>query len=155
MDMDLKKTQETLLSLLPMWNYRIAKPFKQLLDNGISIEMYYCIKTLQWYGKSMTMSELAKYTKISKQQATQIVNKLVEQGLVGRIYDSSNRRIINIKLTDKAIDYIEHFVEYDASCFKPLLEQMNKEDLTKFQNALEILVNVFSKLPCEHGVALS
>ena len=53
-----------LLTLLPVWNYRIAKPFKQLLDEGISLEMYYCIRTLQWGGGILTMSELAEYTRM-------------------------------------------------------------------------------------------
>ena len=55
------KRQEELLALMPVWNYRIAKPFKQMLDEGVSLEMYYCIQTLRWYGGTLTMSELARY----------------------------------------------------------------------------------------------
>ena len=56
------KTQELLLNLMPMWNYQIAKPFKQLLDEGVSLEMYYCIQMLRWQGGAMTMSQLARQT---------------------------------------------------------------------------------------------
>ena len=42
--MNYLEIQESLLKLLPMWNYQIAKPFKQLLDDGISLDMYFaCI----------------------------------------------------------------------------------------------------------------
>ena len=140
--------QEKLLSLLPCWNYQIAKPFKQLLDEGISLEMYYCIRTLQWGGGTMTMSELAGYTKMQKQQMTQMVNRLVEQKLVKRIYDPSNRRIIKIRLTDKAADYIQNFLKHDAGCFRPLLEEMTPQDLADFKKGLELLIDVFSNMTC-------
>lgn len=146
--MDFTKIQEMFLTLLPQWNYRVAKPFKQLLDEGISLEMYYCIKTLQWGGGIMTMSELAKWTKMQKQQMTVMVNRLVEQDLVERVYDPSNRRIIRIQLTDKAAEYTEHFLEHDARCFRPLLEELSEEDVADLQKGLELLITVFSHMPC-------
>lgn len=146
--MEFTQIQEMLLTLLPLWNYRIAKPFKQLLDEGISLEMYYCIRTLQWGGGTMTMSELAGYTRMQKQQMTQMVNRLVEQELVKRVYDPANRRIIKIRLTDKAAEYMEHFLEHDAGCFRPLLEQMLPQDISDFQKGLELLIGVFSHMPC-------
>lgn len=143
------KIQEMLLELLPQWNYKIAKPFKQLQDEGVSLEMYYCIKTLQWGGGMMTMSELGRYTKMPKQQMTKMVNRLVEQAFVERVYDSTDRRIIKIRLTDTAQNYLDHFVEHDASCFRPLLDAMSDADITIFQQSLEQLLDVFSRLPCD------
>ena len=34
---DIRHLQEELLALMPVWNYRIAKPFKQMLDEGVRI----------------------------------------------------------------------------------------------------------------------
>ncbi len=45
--LEIEQIQEESLGLLPQWNYRIIKPFKQLLDEGISLEMYYCIQILR------------------------------------------------------------------------------------------------------------
>lgn len=143
------KIQEMLLELLPQWNYKIAKPFKQLQDEGVSLEMYYCIKTLQWGGGTMTMSELGRYTKMPKQQMTKMVNRLVEQAFVERVYDPADRRIIKIRLTDTAQNYLDHFVEHDASCFRPLLDAMSDADIAVFQQSLEQLLDIFSRLPCD------
>ena len=41
--MDFIKTQETLIKLLPLWQNKIARPFKQILDEGITCEMYNCM----------------------------------------------------------------------------------------------------------------
>lgn len=151
--MEFRQIQEQLLSMLPLWNYRIAKPFKQLLDEGISLEMYYCIKTIQWYGEPLTMSKLARYTMSSKQQMTKVVNRLVEQELVERIYDPANRRIIKIKITEKALSYIEHFIEHNAECFRPFLEQMGREDLADFQKGIELVYRSLANLPWDSCLA--
>ena len=148
---DRLKTQEMLLTLLPQWNYKITKPFKQLQDEGVSLEMYYCIKTLQWGGGEMTMSELGDYTKMPKQQMTKMVNRLVEQEFVERVCDPSDRRVIRIRLTDTAQSYLDHFIEHDASCFRPLLDDMGDEDALLFQQSLEQMIDVFSRLPCDHS----
>lgn len=151
--MEYRQIQEQLLSMLPLWNYLIAKPFKQLLDDGISLEMYYCIKTIQWYGKPLTMSELAKYTMSSKQQMTKVVNRLVEQDLVERIYDPSNRRIIKINVKEKAMFYTDHFIEHNAKCFCTFLEQMSKEDLDDFQKGIELVYHSLANLPWDSRLA--
>lgn len=143
------KIEELLLSLLPLWNYRIAKPFKQLLEKGISLEMYYCIKTLQWGGGIMSMSELCCFTNTPKDQMTKMSNRLVEHQLVERVFDPSDRRIIKLRLTDKAQVYIDHFIEHDAQCFAPLLSQLNDEDLKNFEYALKLILDIFFKLPCD------
>lgn len=145
--MELRQIQEQLLPMLPLWNYRIAKPFKQLLEEGISLEMYYCIKTIQWYGEPLTMSELARYTMSSKQQMTKVVNRLVEQELVERLYDPANRRIIKIDITEKARLYTDHFIESNADCFRPFLEQMSGEDLADFQRGIELVYRSLANLP--------
>ncbi|HIS68758.1 MAG TPA: winged helix DNA-binding protein [Candidatus Gallacutalibacter stercoravium] len=152
--MESTKIQELLLNLLPVWNYQIAKPFKQLLDEGVSLEMYYCIQTLRWGGGTMTMSELAHYTRMPKQQMTKMVNRLVEQEFVERVYDPQNRRIIKIRLTDRALEYINHFLENEAS-FHGFLSQLNQEDKDKFQQALEMLFEVFVKVPIDFDAAKS
>ncbi len=145
------KIQELLLSLLPHWNYRIAKPFKQLLDDGISLEMYYCIKTLQWKGGIMSMSELCHFTKTPKDQMTKMSNRLVEHNLAERVFDPSDRRIIKLKLTDKAQLYIDHFIDNDVKCFEPFLSQLNEENLKNFECALKLLLKVFYELPCNEN----
>lgn len=143
------EARELLLDLLPAWNYKIAKPFKKLQDSGVSLEMYYCLKTLQWGGGEMIMSEIARLTKTPKQQMTKLVNKLVEQKFVERVYDPNDRRIIRIRLTETAQDYIDHFLEHDAECFQPLFDKMDEDTMSDFLTGLRLLNEVFIKLPCD------
>lgn len=147
--MDYTAAQDKLLSLLPMWNYRVAKPFKQMLASGVSLEMYHCLKTLEWLGGAASMTELARWGHMQKQQATKLVNRLVEQGFVVRIDDPADRRVVRIQMTDKATEYIAHFLSHDAAGFGRLLQQMSPEDLGRFEGALDTIIDIFSRLPCD------
>lgn len=141
---EIKKIQEAILAVLPVWNYKIEKPFKQMLDEGVSLEMYYCIRTLRWRG-ALTMSELAHLVKMPKQQMTKMVNRLVEQDFAKRIYDSSDRRIIKIELTDNAMKYIDQFLAHDAECFQKLLEEMSEAERSDFMQAISTLMRILYK----------
>ncbi len=139
--------QENLLALLPAWNYNIAKPLKQFLDDGISLEMYYCIQTLRWHGEPMKMSELSEATKTPKKQMTKVADRLVEQKLVERIYDPSDRRIVKLQLTERSISYIDQFLKQDGGYFNSILEQLDPKDLARFQSAVKTLCEILAKMP--------
>ncbi len=145
---DIREMERLLLGVLPWWNYRLAKPFKALLDEEVSLEMYYCIQVLQWTGKPVTMSELAQSMHMPKQQMTKMVNRLVEQGFVERVYDPSDRRVIRIRLTEKAVRYSEQFLDQNAGEFRRLLEQIDEKDREDFVRAMAVLLRVLPNLPC-------
>lgn len=136
---------ENLLTVLPYWHYKIDKPFKQYLKDGMSLETYYCLHTLHKEGP-MTMSELSQKLKITKQQATKIIDKLYNCQFIQRLYDNSDRRFIRIKITQNAIDYI--YINYysDSEFIKKLKSKINKEDIREFEKAIEILTRILPKL---------
>lgn len=137
--------EELLLALLPCWNNQITRPFKQYLDGGVSLEMYYCLQTLRSFGDMVTMSELAQWMRIPKSQMTKLVNRLFEQGFVERTVDLADRRIIHITATNKAVEYINSFLE-NMSCFDGLLADMEESDQLVFEEALEKIAQVLFKL---------
>lgn len=144
-----RKIQEELLAVLPFWNYHITKPFKQMLEDGVSLEMYYSLQTLRWIGEDATMSEFGKYTRMPKQQVTKMVNRLEEHHFVERIYDPGNRRIVRIRITDTALHYIDHILSQDARCFKELLEQMTWEECVAFEKALKAISDILVRMPID------
>ena len=140
---DIRHLQEELLALMPVWNYRIAKPFKQMLDEGVSLEMYYCIQTLRWYGGTLTMSEL----RMPKHQMTKMADRLIAHEFVKRVYDVDDRRVIRLQITEKALAYIDHFLDEDAGCFRKLFENMTEENRVRFQEAMKAMIDILIELP--------
>ena len=115
---------QIIMKIQPMWHYRIVKPFKQLLDDGISPETYYCLNILRNHEGMLTMSEIAQLVHMPKQQMTKIVNRLIEKQFVERIYDPSDRRIIRLRVTEQALYYMNRFAEHKTSYYEQLVQQI-------------------------------
>ncbi len=144
--MQTSEFQELLLDILPQWHCHIIKPFKRLLNEKISLEMYYCIQILRRHENNMTMSELARWARMPKQQMTKIINSLVEQNFVERVDDPCDRRIIRLRITEKANDYINNFLEKDAVCFRKLYYSIDDEDRDEFTSALETIHRILGRI---------
>lgn len=143
--MDFFKTQETLIKLLPLWQNKIARPFKQILDEGITYEMYNCMQYLVWFEDGIAMSELAKALQLPKQQATKLVNRLVENGFAERRSEQGDRRVIKVVLTDKAKEYIEKVTSCNIESYKKSFKNMDIREMEEFQAAIETLFRILSK----------
>mgnify|MGYP003286364485 CR=1 FL=1 len=95
-----------------------------------------------WYLKycgMMTMGEFANKMQMSRQQATQLINHLVETDYVKRQYSKENRRIIYIKVAEKGervIDEIES--KYSKHAFEEI-QRLSIEDQARFVEAMEVL----------------
>lgn len=144
--MDHSEMQELLLATLPQWHYWVAKPMKLMLDEGISVGMYYCMQMLRAHGKTMTMSEMARSVQCSKQQMTKTVNKLIECRFMERVPDPADRRIIRLGLTQEGEDFIARFHALSAECYQPMFNRMSPEEQTAFSDALCTIHRIFSGL---------
>lgn len=143
--MDFFKTQETIIKLLPLWQNKIARPFRQILDEGITYEMYNCMQFLLWFEDGIAMTELAKALQLPKQRLTKLINSLVENGFALRRSDANDRRVIKVLLTDKAKQYIERISSCDIESYKRNFKNMDMEEMEQFQTAVETLLRILSK----------
>ncbi len=143
--METSEMQELLLATMPLWHCKIAKPFRKLLDEGISLEMYYCIQVLRHHQGGMTMTELAKSVHSPKQQMTKVVSKLIDMDLAQRVNDPKDRRLIRLELTEQGLQYMDHFLQKDAVYYRNMLDAMSAEDRKEFGEALTVLYRVLSK----------
>lgn len=85
--MQTNEIQELLLDTIPAWHYWFARPFKRMLNDGVSLDMYYCIQSMRRSNRTMTMTELANFAHMPKQQMSKLVDKLVEGGFAERLSD--------------------------------------------------------------------
>ena len=138
--------QELLLAVMPQWYCHIAKPFKQLMQTGVSVDMYYCIRILQESG-SASMSELARWMRMPKQRMTKLADQLIEREFAERIPDPDDRRIVRLRSTERAQEYVDRFLSQDAAYYRELFDGMSKADREDFRTALQMLHRVFLKLP--------
>ena len=126
--MQTNEIQELLLDTIPAWHYWFARPFKRMLNDGVSLDMYYCIQSMRRSGRTMTMTELANFARMPKQQMSRLVDKLVEGGFAERLSDPDDRRVIRLRATEKADEYVASFLEKDAAEFRAFFDQLEGEE---------------------------
>lgn len=144
-DMKHKEIVNNLIRLLAYWHYKIEKPLKQTQKYPkISYESYFCLTILGQFGP-LTMSEIAKNLKLSKQQATQLIDKLYNEQFVDRLVDNSDRRKILINLTDKAKAFLKtnHF---DGNVLDLQIEtKLSYSEQQELYEATETMIKLLSK----------
>ena len=148
--MQTNEIQELLLDTIPAWHYWFARPFKRMLNDGVSLDMYYCIQSMRRSGRTMTMTELANFARMPKQQMSKLVDKLVEgavvKGVVKNLTDYGAfvvLRVIRLRATEKAAEYVASFLEKDAAEFRAFFDQLEGEERETFCTALRTIHDTF------------
>lgn len=137
---------KVMLDVLPLWHYKLVRPLKQYLKNQqISLEAYYCLFTLHQQGP-MSMRELAEQLKISKQQMTQLIDVLFAGDLLTRETDPSDRRLIQIGITERGETYLIQLFSQDAAFFQSLGARLTSDELGELSASLETLRRLLPKL---------
>ena len=95
--------------------------------------------------EKLTMSQLASKINTSNEQATRAVAQLVEKGFIERMQDNSNRRIINIRLTGKADDFIKKTKAEIMEDLLALFNGISDEDMEKFHDAMVQIIRILKK----------
>ena len=142
----MKKTlYQNIIHILPHWHYKIERSIKQKQKNkNISYETYFCLLILK-KGGLVKMSEIARDLRLSKQQATQMIDKLYQHGMIDRQDDPQDRRSILIGINDKG----RQFLIDNPLDTSPLQEQiqthLTADDQAEFNQAIETLLRLFRK----------
>ena len=95
--------------------------------------------------KRQFVSMMAKELCISKPNMTPVIYKLVEEGLVTRDYDPTDRRVILIQTTPKALEFLKETQDYVKEIIKEKLSSLNDEDINTLSTSLESLLSVIKK----------
>ena len=150
--MQTNEIQELLLDTIPAWHYWFARPFKRMLNDGVSLDMYYCIQSLRRSERTMTMTELSNFARMPKQQMSKLVDKLVDGGFAERLSDPEDRRVIRLRATTKADEYVMSFLEKDAAEFREFFDQLESGKRERFCDALRTIHDTFEEQR-EHLIA--
>ena len=123
----LENVAEEFLRLLGYIRDNYFKPAEQIARARLSPAQFHAIGIL-FRKDSLPMSELAAEMKISKQQLTPIIARLIESSLVVRKTDENDRRIVRIEITELGRStYKALFVQIKVNFTEKLSEIPDKE----------------------------
>ncbi|MGI6538453.1 MAG: MarR family winged helix-turn-helix transcriptional regulator [Caldicoprobacterales bacterium] len=124
---------------------KIIKLLKKTYKEDLTFYEFYALLTVNYYGDT-TMTDFAENLGIKKQQATRIINNLVEKGYVQRIYDESDRRIVFIRLTQEAKRYLDEHKMNANALFVDSMEDIGESEIKELQNAIETINRILPKM---------
>ncbi len=130
---DILKLQDELIRHRAMWD---VKPW---LGLDMSTPQFKAL-ILIYEEEGVRMRELARRLGGSFSNATVLVDRLVERGLVERMDDSQDRRVVLVRVTEEGRYLIEQLITSWRSLSPSLLKALDPADLTKLGEALRALV---------------
>ncbi len=136
---------KNLLHAMPAWNSNLVRPFKNSLNGEMSLETYYCLETLRSRGTA-TMTEMARRLNVPKQQATKLVDALAAHEFVERVPRESDRRTVEVRLTPKAVSYLDDYHMKNKEFIRTLEEKLTEQELQKLNDAVIVLAQTLPKL---------
>lgn len=90
-----------------------------------------------WLHKKLSLTELSEQICTSNEQATRAVGQLVKSGFVNRVKNQTNRRSIEISLTQKGIDLIKDAQATAAKRIPQRFNELSDEDAKTLFDCLE------------------
>ena len=142
------KLSVDLFSLMFLLQHKLVRPQDIIRECPIPPSHIRVIFFLRDNG-SYSMSEVASILNISRSNMTPIVDKLIAEGLLTRYEDKTDRRIIRIEITQKALDFFHDLKEKIKERLKQKLSKLSPEDAellsVYIDSAIKIIENLQDK----------
>jgi len=140
--MDREKLAENILTIVPFMFKKLRKVFP---PSGISkqqLELLFHInhedrKPMNFYSEKMM---------VPKSNLTVISDKLIMEGLIERVFDPNDRRIIILKITKKGIEYLGEYKKIIIREMKKKLDSLNNDDIKRLNELIGEMKIIFNKI---------
>ena len=126
-----------------------SEGFVGLLGRAVSMAHLHVMFTLHRHG-SMRMSELASALDMSLANATGIVSRMEERGLLGRSRDASDRRVVNVTLSDEGRQLLEDMDRRRRDFFTLLLSRLSVDELTQLRHGMRAMFRASGEAMARH-----
>ena len=115
---------------------------------GLSMPQFSILIQLHFRG-ACGMSEVSERFEITPAAASQLVDKLVQGGLIRREEDPHDRRAKFLNLTEKGKELLQRNFEERYRWLDQLAEKLTAEERTKVTEALELMTKAARELESE------
>lgn len=120
------------------------RELKNLSDKKF-MKTFFWLVTIKNYD-NLSMSGLAKTLNISKTQITPRIDELVNEGLLERVPDENDRRVLRIMLTAEGEDLIQNSNKTVKEALNQLLNPLSPDELEELGKSIETIKNTVLKI---------
>jgi DNA-binding MarR family transcriptional regulator len=142
----IEKVVDNLMYLQPLLSKSFSKQMRA--KTNLNPGSLFIMGILSVY-KTLSMSEIGRKLTMPKPHVTVLIDKLIEEEMVERIADQSDRRIINIHITEKGFTQFQNIKQEISEEMRHQLNQLSSEQITTLvtatQQVRDLLVISFGK----------
>jgi len=113
-------------------------PHRRMLPGHITFVQMRVLWLLE-SGGSCTMGQVAQTLSVTRPTATEIVNRLVGKGLIGRERDKNDRRIVNLQLRPKGAALLGARRRLFRGRLEQMLEPLSAQERKRLLGALKVV----------------
>ena len=128
----------------------IHRNFYRNLATPIPLNQFATLMTLR-LEKQATISEIGQRLKISKQQMTNICDKLMQAGLVTKQQDREDRRRILVSMTSAGEKMLDDQNEIVRQKFLSSLQEFSEEERAELYHSITDLNHYIEKMGPSHN----
>jgi DNA-binding MarR family transcriptional regulator len=133
---------DDLLDELTSWGPRErAGAFRQWLRGSLSLVHLHVLTVLEGDG-ALSMTKLAEALDVSVASATGIVDRMEQRGLVERLREPDDRRVVLVHATETGSAVFRDLAEQRRKMLIPVLDRMTDDELESFLIGLRAMHRV-------------
>jgi DNA-binding MarR family transcriptional regulator len=108
-------------------------------ENGLTMEQFSALVAMKYIGDHVRITDVAEWIGRSPNSVSMIIDRMVKAGLVRRIRDRSDRRVVRLVTTSKAESAIERSTRAGWEFIQEIMLPLSQEDRHTFARLLERL----------------
>jgi DNA-binding MarR family transcriptional regulator len=138
----LSQTVDTFWETIPSFWHRVRAHIRLVAmeQYSISVEQFHILRHIR-RGQG-SVSGLAEAKNISRPAISQAVDVLVKKGFISRVPDESDRRHVNLALTDSGNALLDAIFADTSEWMMEILSPMKAEELINLKQAMASLNNL-------------
>lgn len=120
-----------------------------LARGKLSVPQFLVLDLLYLEGR-LKMTRLAREIRVSLPAMSGLVDRLFKMGLVSRLFDESDRRIIKIGLTQKAKNIINNIHEQRENSIMRIFEKLEESEREEYLRILKKIRSILAEYHRRH-----
>ncbi len=105
----------------------------------LSIIKLIVLRVLVSNNRAMTSSEVAEWTQTERHNITALVNRMKQEGLVAAERNSSDKRLVNISITEKGREVLRRSTPIAKEVVNQVMLSISKGDAALLEKRLRVL----------------
>jgi len=146
-DVDRKKLEaiaDDILDSIPVFIRRMSRERAELGSKKHDPSAF--VLRAVWKHGPVRMSEIGKHLGVSKPYMTMLVARLIRNGLVERVPDPHDRRVVKVMITEDGRDAVKVFMKNYRETVIENLSALDSADIASLHESMKLIKNLASKL---------